>query len=35
VKQLKDSDIRKIFEIIIRLTNNVVTRSNRVLRVEL
>lgn len=35
VKQLKDPDIRKAPEITIRLTNGVLTRSNRILRVGL
>ena len=35
MKQLKNPDIRKASEITIRLTNGIVTRSNRVLRVGL
>ena len=35
MKQFKNLNIRKIFKIIIRLTNGIVTRSNRVLRVGL
>jgi hypothetical protein len=35
MKQLKDPNIRKASEITIRLTNSIVTRSNRVLRIGL
>jgi hypothetical protein len=35
MKQLKNPNIRKASKIIIRLTNSIITRSNRVLRIEL